>query len=104
MSMTKSVSVTYHAPPGDSKVVEMFGHTFYDGKAETVEVDDRVLGKLQGNRHFECGEAKDAPQPKKADPAPKVSPKPAPTEKDDFDPDGRPPSDDHPKPFAKKEN
>lgn len=58
MHMTKSVSVTYHAPPGDSKVVEMFGHTFYDGKSETVEVTEREHDKLRGNRHFEFDEAK----------------------------------------------
>jgi hypothetical protein len=57
--MPKELSVTYHAPKGDSKVVEMIGHTFYDGKAETVVVDDRTLAMLQGNKHFECGEAKD---------------------------------------------
>lgn len=64
----KSVSVTYKAPPGDSKVTEVFGHTFFDGKAETVTVDERVLGKLQGNRHFKCSEPQDAkdeaPDPK----------------------------------------
>jgi hypothetical protein len=93
----KQVNVTYHAPRGDSKAVEVFGYTFYDGKQETIEVDDRVLGKLQGNPLFECGEAKDAPQPKK-EPAPKVAP-----EKDDIDPGGFPPTRD--KPFAaKKEN
>jgi hypothetical protein len=64
----KSVSVTYKAPPGDSKVVEAFGHTFYDGKAETVTVDEDVLEKLQGNKHFKCGEPKDAPD-EKPDPA-----------------------------------
>jgi hypothetical protein len=57
--MPKELSVTYHAPKGDSKVVEAYGSTFHDGKPETVVVDDRTLAKLQGNRHFECGEAKD---------------------------------------------
>ncbi len=51
------VSVTYKAPPGDNKVVEMFGHTFFDGKSEEIEVDDDSLARLQGNRHFECGKA-----------------------------------------------
>lgn len=63
----KSVTVTYHAPPGDSKVAEVFGHTFFDGKSETIEVDDHVAEKLRGNKHFECSEPKDA-QPKKPDP------------------------------------
>jgi hypothetical protein len=60
----KSVSVTYKAPPGDSKVVEVFGHTFFDGKAETVTVDERVLAKLQGNQRFKCGEPTDAKETK----------------------------------------
>jgi hypothetical protein len=57
--MTKELSVTYHAPKGDSKVVEMLGFTFYDGKQETVTVEDRAAAQLQANRHFECSEAKD---------------------------------------------
>jgi hypothetical protein len=55
----KKVTVTYHAPPHDSKAVEAFGHTFFDGKSEEIEVDDRTLAKMQGNRHFECGEPSD---------------------------------------------
>jgi hypothetical protein len=49
--MTK-VSVTYHAPKGDNKVVEAFGATFYDGKAEEIEVNERMLAKLRGNTLF----------------------------------------------------
>jgi hypothetical protein len=51
-----SITVTYKAPPGEAKVTEAFGHTFFDGKPETIDVDDRVLGKLQHNKMFECGE------------------------------------------------
>jgi hypothetical protein len=51
----KKVSVTYHAPKGDSKVVEIWGHVFYDGKAEEIEVDDDTLKTIKGNRFFECG-------------------------------------------------
>ena len=36
----KKVSVTYKAAKGDSKVVEAWGCTFYDGNAETVTVSD----------------------------------------------------------------
>jgi hypothetical protein len=53
--MMHKVSVTYRAAPGESKVCEMYGHTFYDGKAEDVEVDDETLARLQSNRVFECG-------------------------------------------------
>ena len=56
----KKVSVTYKAPPGESKVAELFGHTFFDGKEESIEVDDRTLEKLKGNKHFKCGEPEDA--------------------------------------------
>jgi len=62
----KSVTVTYHAPPGDSKVVEAFGHTFYDGKSEQVEVPEHVANKMRGNKHFQCSEPQDA-KPKAQD-------------------------------------
>jgi hypothetical protein len=55
----KKVSVTYHAPKGDSKVCEAFGNTFYDGKAEDVTVEDYVYDKIAANRHFECGKPTD---------------------------------------------
>jgi hypothetical protein len=63
----KQISVTYKAPPGDAKVTEMFGHTFYDGKAETITVDDHVADKLKNNPVLKCGEATDAKE-QKADP------------------------------------
>ena len=64
----KQLSVTYKAPPGGSKVVEMFGHTFFDGKAETVTVDERQSAKLKGNSYFSCGEEKDVdPKPAEQD-------------------------------------
>jgi hypothetical protein len=55
----KKLSVTYHAPKGDSKMVEIFGHTFYDGKAEEVEVEEPILKRLQRNRFFECSKPTD---------------------------------------------
>ena len=71
------LTATYHAPPGDSKVVEAFGHTFFDGKAEQVEVPDHVAAKMRGNRHFECSDDSGAK------PLAKLAPieKPAPIEK-----------------------
>ena len=69
----KKLSVTYKAPPGDSKVVEMFGHTFYDGKEETVTVDDRMAEKLTGNKHFKCGEPEDVEVEPQADDDAKVA-------------------------------
>ena len=67
MPVTKMVSVTYKAPPGDSKVVEMFGHTLFDGKEESVELTEREFEKLKGNRSFKVGEPKDVE--KHSDPA-----------------------------------
>ena len=52
----KKVTVTYHAPPGDSRVVEVFGHTFFDGKAEEIEASDLLIEKMRGNRHFEISD------------------------------------------------
>jgi hypothetical protein len=46
-NMTQKVTVTYKAPPGDSKVIEAYGHTFFDGKPEDIEVEDHVLGQDQ---------------------------------------------------------
>jgi len=67
----KKVSVTYKAPPADAKVVEMFGYTFHDGKAEEVEITETELTKLQGNPHFQCGQASDVKDdPKKPSAAP----------------------------------
>jgi hypothetical protein len=59
--MTK---VTYNAPKGDERVVEMRGHTFFDG--QPVEIDDEVfLEKLSTNQLFEVAERK-AKAPAKA--------------------------------------
>ena len=58
--MLKKVSVTYHAPKGDEKVTETFGHTFHDGKPEEVEIPEEMLEKLKSNPNFECGKESDA--------------------------------------------
>lgn len=56
----KKLNVTYKAPQGDSKVVEAFGHTFFDGKAEEVTVEDAIAERIMNNRLFHCGKATDA--------------------------------------------
>jgi hypothetical protein len=52
------ISVTYHAPKGDEKVVETHGLTFYHGQA--VELDDKehgaFLAKAKRNPHFLVGD------------------------------------------------
>ncbi|MEY9239174.1 hypothetical protein ABIF68_006793 [Bradyrhizobium japonicum] len=68
----KKATVTYTAPKGDSKVVEMLGYTFYDGQAQDIHCEDANMTRLQGNRHFKVDKVsdydpeKDAP-PKAAD-------------------------------------
>ena len=53
--MTQKLTVIYKAPPGDSKVTEAFGHTFYDGKPEDIEVDDATAAKIKANPVFQPG-------------------------------------------------
>lgn len=47
------VSVTYKAPPGESKMTEMYGHTFYDGKPEEVELTEEQAEKIKNNPMFQ---------------------------------------------------
>lgn len=62
----RKAKVTYNAPDGDNKVVEMGGQTFYDGKETELNTDDNgaLLDKLQGNQHFdvEMGEEEESPK------------------------------------------
>jgi hypothetical protein len=46
------MKVTYNAPPGDSKVCEMGGVTFFDGVAVDVDESSHLGGKLKTNQHF----------------------------------------------------
>jgi hypothetical protein len=64
----KKATVTYTAPKGDNKVVEMMGHTFFDGKGTEVVCDEHQMAKLQGNQHFKVGSVSDyTPPPPKPD-------------------------------------
>jgi hypothetical protein len=53
-TMRKATAI-YHAPPGDSKVVEMCGVTFFDGQSVELNSDDNphLLLKLPTNKFFE---------------------------------------------------
>jgi hypothetical protein len=53
--MTQKLSVVYKAPPGDSKVCEAWGYTFFDGKPEDIEVSDEIAEKIKSNRNFAPG-------------------------------------------------
>jgi hypothetical protein len=51
----KTATVTYVAPIGDNKVVEMGGLTFFDGKSQEINTYDHpgLFQRLQGNTHFD---------------------------------------------------
>jgi hypothetical protein len=51
----RKATATYVAPKGDSKVVEMGGVTFFDGKSVDLNTDDNahLVLKLPGNPHFD---------------------------------------------------
>lgn len=52
--MRKATAI-YHAPEGDSKVVEMGGVTFFDGQPAELNDNEHghIINKLPGNKHFE---------------------------------------------------
>jgi hypothetical protein len=53
------VNVTYHAPEGDSKVVEMMGGTFFDGQPVDVVLSVEDHGRIESNPHFQVNSATD---------------------------------------------
>jgi hypothetical protein len=67
----RKAKVTYNAPKGDSKVVEMGGVTFYDGQEIELNTDDHgaMISKLEANQgspnalfDIEVGEEEDRPK------------------------------------------
>lgn len=77
----KKASVTYVAPQGDSKVVEMHGYTFFDGKTTDVVLDDDTMSRLEQNAHFKVSgvadhKHDDKPHDDKPDKPDKVDDKP----------------------------
>lgn len=64
----QKATVTYRSPPGDNKVVEMGGITFFDGKSVEINSYDNphLISKLQGNQYFDIvvGKEDDQPPPK----------------------------------------
>jgi hypothetical protein len=58
--MPVTVSVTYRAPKGDSKVVELYGRTFFDGQAVEIEDNEEnghAIAKLTRNKFFDVVKA-----------------------------------------------
>lgn len=69
----RKATATYIAPPGDNKVCEMGGVTFFDGQPVELNSDDHghLINKLPGNQHFdfEVGEeVPDEAKPKRGRP------------------------------------
>lgn len=59
----RKAKVTYKAPEGDWKVVEMGGLTFFDGKPVEIDnvVNSHLFDKLQNNPHFDVEVGEDEP-------------------------------------------
>jgi hypothetical protein len=73
----KKLSVTYHAAKGDSKTVDAWGHTFFDGKPEQVTVEDALYEEMKVNRFFELSGVTDvSPQDAEAARNKSASPQP----------------------------
>jgi hypothetical protein len=51
----RKATVTYVAPVGDNKVVEMGGVTFFDGKSVEINSHEHphLISRLQSNAHFD---------------------------------------------------
>lgn len=79
----RKATATYHAPDGDNKVCEMGGVTFFDGQPVELNSDEHgyLIGKLQGNHHFEIEIGEDDAKPRRGRP-PKVQPEPKQPEPD----------------------
>lgn len=43
----KTATVTYTAPPGESKTLDIAGATLVSGKSETVTCDDALMARMQ---------------------------------------------------------
>lgn len=69
----RKAKVTYNAPEGDNKVVEMGGVTFFDGQEVELNSDDHghLMSKLENNPHFdiEVGEDDGVKKPKRGRPS-----------------------------------
>ena len=75
MTQLNKVNVTYHAPEGDSKVVEMLKTTFYDGVAIDVICTKDQFDTLSTNQHFKVNSSSeyDPADEKPAHPEPAAS-------------------------------
>lgn len=71
----RKATVTYIAPAGDNKVVEMGGVTFFDGKEVEINSEDNPFffsratpdapTKIEANQHFDVVMGEDQPHEKR---------------------------------------
>lgn len=61
----QKATATYRAPPGDSKVCEMGGVTFFDGKSAELNSYDHphLIKKLEANPNFDITIGEDDKKP-----------------------------------------
>lgn len=59
----KKATVTYTAPPGEAKTVEIAGETLVSGKAGTVVCDDDLMKRLQNISMLKVEGVADANEP-----------------------------------------
>lgn len=66
----RKATVTYIAPAGDNRVVEMGGATFFDGQPVIInDIDNaHLFAKVQINPHFDVSIGDDEPAPSKRKP------------------------------------
>lgn len=66
----RKATVTYIAPAGDNRVVEMGGVTFFDGQPVVInDIDNaHLFAKVQINPHFDVSIGDDEPAPSKRKP------------------------------------
>lgn len=59
MAHFHKVNVTYHAPEGDNKVVEMMNTTFFDGQPVDVICTMEDEARIENNPHFQINSSTD---------------------------------------------
>ena len=57
--MPKKLTIIYKAPKDETKVVEIWGHTFFDNKPEHVIISDADYLEASNHKFFECSKPSD---------------------------------------------
>lgn len=65
----KKATITYNAPPGEAKAVEIGGTMLVSGKGDTVICDDALMARLEKNHLLKVDGVSDyTPPPPKPEP------------------------------------